>query len=118
MERGNALKVILFPPVPLAICLTPPLVCEESDVIPTLVSQRQGSVFSYVSMRHMPASDACMYNNKLSTSTLLTHSLSFSVLARSAAFHLFTSYPYLKVPGKWSDLINGIEEREGETDRD
>lgn len=47
----------------------------------------------------MPASDACMHNNTPSTFSRLTHSLSFSVLARSTAVHLFTSSPYLKVPG-------------------
>lgn len=92
MERGDVLKVILFPPVPRAIYLTLPLVCEESDVIPTLVSQRQGSVFSYVSMRHMPASDACMHNNKPpSTFSHLTHSQSWLAPQRS------TSLPHLHI---------------------
>ncbi len=56
----------------------------------------------YVSMRHIQASNACIHNNPPTTTTntfsRLTHSLSFSVLARSAAVHLFTSSPYLKVP--------------------
>lgn len=48
MERGDTLKVVLFPPVPLSIRLALPLDCEESDVIAALVPQRQGSVFSYM----------------------------------------------------------------------
>ncbi len=103
VERGDILKVILFPPVPLAIYLTPPLVCEESDVIPTLVSQRQEAYFPMLAWgthkRLMHAYTTTPPPPPPHHHLFPSHSFSlFSVLARSAAVHLFTSSPYLKVP--------------------